>query len=702
MITFAPSPRWTDLVKTLIPKKIDSDELAKPWLRDNDQAYWFSRTAWSLQAIVLLWEKIFSKKEPTVWIPDYFPNQSLWPMRQTSAKIIFYPIKEGLQPNWVACETLLKNHTKPDIFILTHYYGLLADAKKAKTFCKLNQAILVEDAAHILIPMEGVGEHCHISLYSPHKHFSLPNGAICAIRPSFNKYVRKMGGEEADMQDILNSIGHQSPPVLTWFTKKIIQKITKNKLTFLKKSISYEEDGTSNPISPKPQASLSAKKLLSFSLKKIPEYSKHRQQCAEVWDHLLDQNKIRTDRVLSTQDEIPYVAVYSSRDNEAATLYNHLSNKKWPVSSWPDLPPEVRQNPDIHAATIHFRNNMLIFPTNQSLSFTELAKRYAVSNKNKRQNYALLEIQYTAWNEYYYKIQQSNLLQSWWYGLAQSETSNWLITHHVITKNNTPIALVQIRKKKLGYLTLVRINRGPLWIHEDKKTEDIDSVLQLLHHTFALLKGFLLVLTPELSNSPQTQLLLYQNKYHALKTKKIGSIWIDLSPSENELRSLLKSNWRRQLSASERHDLQFDSLKVEEKIDWFLEKYDASQDEKKFSGLSKNLILKLIQFTLAEPTHTPYLFQVTHNNQPIAVTLIVRHGLACTYLLVWTDETLGRKLNVSNFLLWHSILTMKKIGCLWFDLGGISEADKKTSAITSFKKGLSGITYWLPNKHLSL
>src|SRR3990167_10558315 len=225
MITFAPSPDWVDLIKLLSPKKIDSHELAEPWLRNNDQFYWFSRTAWSLHAIVLLWEKVFSKKEPSVWIPGYFCNQSLWPIRQTSSKIIFYPIEDKLQPNWEVCEQLLKKN-KPDIFILTHYYGLIADAKKAKNFCEQNQAILIEDAAHILVPMDGVGEHCHISLYSPHKHFSLPHGSICVVRPSFDKYIRAMGGEAFNMLDILQSIGNQSPPVVMWFAKRIVQKLT--------------------------------------------------------------------------------------------------------------------------------------------------------------------------------------------------------------------------------------------------------------------------------------------------------------------------------------------------------------------------------------------------------------------------------------------------------------------------------------------
>ena len=375
MITFAPLPRWKDLLKLLIPKKIDDEKLSAPWRRDGDKIVWFSRTAWSLQTIIVWWENVFPKKTPCVWLPGYFCNQSLWPLRQTSARIVFYPILEDLTPDWEACERLALEK-KPDIFILTHFYGLVSDVEFTHKFCTKYKSIMVEDAAHMLVPTQEVGKFCHFILYSPHKMFSLPHGALCVIRPSLTRYIHTMNAEGKDFKDISNVNKYQSPLVIVWIIKKVIQKIMGNYISKNKKIKSYEEDGTSSFMAPNKKMSYASKKLLYFMLTEIPGYIHHRQECAKIWDDLLKENKVAVDRVFSTKYDIPYVAVYSSVNNDAQQIYYDLSKKKWPVSSWPDLPPEIRASPNQHPSTIHFRNNMLIFPVHQTLNFLELIKYY--------------------------------------------------------------------------------------------------------------------------------------------------------------------------------------------------------------------------------------------------------------------------------------------------------------------------------------
>ena len=88
------------------------------------------------------------------------------------------------------------------------------------------------------------------------------------------------------------------------------------------------------------------------------------------------------ERVFNTDsNEAPYVAVFNSLKNEAKNIYNTLTKNKWPATSWPDLPPEVKKDEKLHASTIHFRNNMIIFPVNQSLKIKELIKKYGDVNK---------------------------------------------------------------------------------------------------------------------------------------------------------------------------------------------------------------------------------------------------------------------------------------------------------------------------------
>ena len=66
--------------------------------------------------------------------------------------------------------------------------------------------------------------------------------------------------------------------------------------------------------------------------------------------------------------------------------------------------------------------------------------------------------------------------------------------------------------------------------------------------------------------------------------------------------------------------------------------------------------------------------------------LICINDSTATYLLAVNDNKKGIK-NVSNVLLWKSIVYSKDYGCKVFDLGGIDEI--KTPGVALFKTGLN-------------
>ena len=377
MITFSPSPSWKVLLTSLFCKKPDDAQLAAPWCQKGDQAVWFSRTAWSLHVIVRWWKMNFSKK-PVIWVPGYFCNQSLWPLRQTNAKIIFYPIQEKMLPHWAACETLAKQ-SKPDIFIVTHFYGFITPTTEIDAFCKRHNTLLIEDAAHIITPTADVGKRGHFILYSPYKLFSLPHGAVCIIKPLLYDFLKNQNiNEKVTLQQVLAQIETTPPPIAIWFVKKILQKIIRDKLDFLRKKKPFEEDGTSDPMPYTLQMHPVSKKMLSLMTHEIPHHIAHRRKCAVLWERLFKENNIQVARLTFNREETPYIGVFKAVNEDAPAIYNTF--KRWPLSSWPDLPPEVKANPILHQTTIHFRNNMLVVPVHQTLQFIELIKRFT---KNK-------------------------------------------------------------------------------------------------------------------------------------------------------------------------------------------------------------------------------------------------------------------------------------------------------------------------------
>lgn len=383
MITFSPLLAWKNLFKIIFLADVDDLVLAKPWCKEGDTPVWFSKTAWSLVAICIWWEKTFLKKRPTIFVPGYFCNQSLWPLRQCQVNLIFYPVNDKLEPDWDVCYRLAKE-SNPDIFILTHFYGLISDTIETKKFCELHGALFVEDAAHEMIPIGQVGKQSHFVLYSPHKFFPISQGALCIIRPSVKKYVNTLHGSNVDFFTVRNSLGKERNSFAKWVARQLAKSIIRDYSLRFKTPTDYEHDCAAQPMPTKPFMSSSAKKLLLLEQKKIQSTIKHRKECAEIWEYLLSKENIKMQRVSSgNANEIPYVAVFNSTHNEAPSIYKRLTKKKWPASSWPDLPPEVRENSELHAAAIHFRNNMIIFPVNQSLKIAELLKNYSADQKCK-------------------------------------------------------------------------------------------------------------------------------------------------------------------------------------------------------------------------------------------------------------------------------------------------------------------------------
>src|SRR3990167_9666640 len=173
-----PDIHWRDVFGLLKKSTLLSDnELALPWLRNGYTAYWFARSSRSLEVIVR-WRQTFSDQQQlNVWVPDYFCNQSLYGVRSSGARIVFYPITETMSPNWQCCK-VLACETSPHIFLLPHYFGKSADLLGAQNFCRQHRSVFVEDCAHVILPTGLIGSTGDFVIYSQHKVVAVPDGAL--------------------------------------------------------------------------------------------------------------------------------------------------------------------------------------------------------------------------------------------------------------------------------------------------------------------------------------------------------------------------------------------------------------------------------------------------------------------------------------------------------------------------------------------
>ncbi|VVB88608.1 Acetyltransferase (GNAT) domain protein [uncultured archaeon] len=296
-----------------------------------------------------------------------------------------------------------------------------------------------------------------------------------------------------------------------------------------------------------------------------------------------------------------------------------------------------------------------------------------------------------AWDKLLESAGRSNLLQCWAYGETKANVEGWKVLRGLIIHEGSAIAMFQALEKRWPIIGgIVRINRGPLWLHKFISSENVSAVYALIRRQWSWRNRKILFMAPELLNTPENSLMLSLQGYHPRRKYAWRSAWLDLGMTEDELRKALKKKWRNMLNSGERANLTLEVSFSDEDFQWLIEQYKKMMLIKRFKGMSIDLLFSLRNH-MKNKDQMPVM-RAMSEGKPIAGVLIVRHGLACTYLVGWNSPE-GRTLKAHNFLLWNAALEMKRKGCMWFDLGGIS--DEETPEIALFKRGMGGEEYQL-------
>jgi hypothetical protein len=720
MLTQAPLPSWSDLVLALVrrmPSGVDQTEM---WHRNGESAGWLSRSAWSL-ALIALWRKNCAHGTvPTVWVPDFFCNSSLLALRCTGAKLVFYPVTPTLQPDMTQCRSLAAS-SKPDVFLLVHYFGEPAVAAPARDFCKLHGAWLIEDAAHVLRPVAGIGFCGDFVLYSPHKHLAVPDGAVLVVRPDgpaqFDPMVRSSFGAPADwskqllglcaeMGSLVNS--SQSHAVV-WLVKRILQKLglrsslTTN-LPFAEPSFSSLESNISPSALIAPRRSFLGKRLLGCCACKLGEVASLRQRRLLLWDdRLLAGAYGQTQTITATARPIgrtwtPYLGAYQLTANAAPVTYESWRGRGLPATTWPDLPPEVVQNPNRHSNALHLRNTRLYLPVHQTLNVLEMLKNVDAPQPHASNEPSLRavwgNISEDEWTRLSAQAMQSNLLQSWDYGEAKSAESGWRVARCVFYRFDEPIAFLQLLQKRVaGFILVSRLNRGPVLLRTSVHFDEF-LIWKKLASLGNLWGCKLLSASPELRLSGQNLHYMARLGFKQFLPRAWESIWLDLTPDLKVLRQRLDAKWRNALTSSEKAGLTLHISDDGSSYDWMMTRYQELMKTRSFQGVPVSLLVALQK--RLPPSSKPVVLRALHGGEVVAAVCLAHHGSAATYLLGW-NGALGRNIKANQYLLWQAILHLKASGVMGFDLGGINAED--TFGITAFKLGLGGERYELVGEY---
>lgn len=367
MITTAPLPSLGELAFLRYLRNPGGNALSAKWLRDGDLGgLWMSRSAWSLAVLADAFSRAHGRK-PVIAVPDYICRSSLWPLGQGLAELAFYPVREDdLVPDWQECDRL----EAVDLFLLVHYFGSPNDAAAARAFCDRRCAWLVEDAAHVLVPLAGVGEHGDAVLYSPHKLLAVPDGALLVARPGLRAV-------EHHVVDAAHAAGWTHPPTGSWRLKRLLQRSWLGPWLMRRRpggQPDFASDPPAGPLARTPSPSPAGAALIGRA--DLAAIAKIRAANASaLWQaiaHCADWQPLFPLR----NDIAPYRLALRCADNAvASSLYARLRAAGLPVESWPDLPAGLPAN----SAARRLRGTVLLLPCHQGCDANTLARTYAAA-----------------------------------------------------------------------------------------------------------------------------------------------------------------------------------------------------------------------------------------------------------------------------------------------------------------------------------
>ena len=321
---------------------------------------------------------------------------------------------------------------------------------------------------------------------------------------------------------------------------------------------------------------------------------------------------------------------------------------------------------------------------------------------SKKYNFDIKEIGEKEWETLWPLFNYHNLQQSWGYGEAKCETSSWKFIHFLIKDNyDNPIAIVQVLYKSYGILgVLGRVNKGPLMNYGSNLiTKDIYlEVIECLLKEIRKRNWRIIFLAPDIEKESIKKSELKSIGLIFRKKSAWASLKISLNYTEEVLMKNLKSKWRNLLRKAIKSNLIIEHWNQESYVlEELIKFYEDMQKEKKFTGISSDLIKSLS--TKEGPSWAFNLYKATIKDKEnkgrkltVGMLLSIRHGDTETYTIGITNKT-GRLCNANYLLLWNSILESKRKGCRWFDLGGLNKNTPK--GIAHFKKGTNGIPYEL-------
>ncbi len=290
------------------------------------------------------------------------------------------------------------------------------------------------------------------------------------------------------------------------------------------------------------------------------------------------------------------------------------------------------------------------------------------------------------WENKFSRLPKSNILQSYTYARAicpiQKQKARW----GVIEIDDVEAGLVQIFEAGILWnrIHAVAVDRGPLWFEGFGNAMHVKVFFDELNKQFPQRWGRKRRIIPETEDGITAQKMIGQTGLNFF-AKGYQTIWLDLTPSLEELRANLKSNWRNKLNKSEKSCLHVEWDPTGTHLSWLIGIYAADKAIREYGGPSPEFLRKYAPLLAAKGDLL--IGRSMKDGEAVAFVLLVTHGRSATYLCGWSSDT-GRETAAHHLLLWEALSVLKQKGIKELDLGGVN--DESAEGIKTFKQGLGG------------
>ena len=641
--------------------------------KDQNIVWTISATA-SLKIIINLISK--RKKDlPTLGIPAYYCNEVIDSIKEL-CHIKFYDISDP-----ISSIINSSNKNQIDAILICNYFGESDNDTFKNNLKEIYKGIIIYDNAHLSIPNSNIKSENEFIIMSLYKHFPIREGG-CLI---YSKNL-VLGHEINSYVYFLKNI---------YFTFKtlfqdiffILKKIIINNSPYLSRIERLIQDPFKNSTNKKVTSKLRNHKIsmLSELIIKSPIcfYSKtykENKKARKIVSNLLIWAGISNNDLILKE-----YGIEINLKEEYIHILEKLNQFGLPLLRWPQLNNKIKINKNLLINTLSLWNQKMYIICNSSIDEDKcgIIKKRIINNIN-------YEINFIRINEYEYRslkyqIDYSSYLQSESYLKSYSEKCYF----YKIKLGGKIIGKFGICYKKKYNFNFYIINRMKIEkdYHslKDYEIEIIYSKLIIfLKHEFK--KGLLILLTIE-KNSLDNKLKHYVRKLFKIRGYQTGII--NLKNHEDVIKTKMKGRWRNALKKGLKLDLNIKSFKNKEDIFKIFDLYEEDKKKKNYDGINSSLLRKWF-FNSSYDDVEFIAFQAYNQNSNSEILLgsiiVCLYENTATYLLAVNDSE-KRVKNISNVLLWESIIFAKKKGCLFFDLGGIDQINNP--GVSLFKLGLN-------------